>query len=324
MLTRRTFIGSLAGGFLAAPLRAGAQQSGKAYRIGALTAAFAPDHPALEGLKAGLRAAGLDEKRDVVFDVRFTEGDMEALPGAAAALVNGNVDLIFAVGQEAADAARAATRRIPVVFAGVGDPVAAGIVSEVARPGGNITGVSSLNTELAGKRLELLKALAPNLRRVWAIYYAGDSSARAAGRKAQEAAAALNLEVLTRPVLDAEERDRALRGLRRGDGLLAPGSPLLDIDDQMLQKSLSARAPVVFPAAFWVRFGVLASYGPDYHAMGSQAARLVARILQGARPGDLPVEGANKIEMAINLKTAKALGLTVPQSLLLRADEVIQ
>jgi putative ABC transport system substrate-binding protein len=299
-----------------------AQQAKRPYRIGAVHAAFAPNHPAVEGLKAGLKELGLEEGRDVTFDNRFTEGKFEVMPGVAAELVTAGVDLIFAVGEAATRAAMASTQKIPVVFTVVGDPVAAGVVAEIARPGGNVTGVSSLYTELVAKRLEILKTLVPALRRVWAIYYAGDPSALAAVRKAQEAAPLLKVELVARPVSTAEELARALKALRPGDGLLAPSSPVLDIQGQIAERT--TRVPSVFPAVFWVRHGVLVSYGSDYFAEGRQAARLVAKLLRGARPQDLPVEGSNTIELAINLKTAKALGLAIPQTLRLRANHLVE
>lgn len=307
---------------VAAPLLSDAQQAKRPFRIGAIHAAFGPNHPAVEGLKAGLKGLGLEEGRDVTFDNRFTEGKFEVMPGVAAELVTAGVDLIFAVGEAATRAAMASTQKIPVVFTVVGDPVAAGVVAEIARPGGNVTGVSSLYTELVAKRLEILKTLVPALRRVWAIYYPADASEQVAVRKAQEAAPLLKLEVVARPVRKPEELAGALKSLRPGDGLLAPGSPVLDIPGQIAERT--TRVPSVFPAAFWVRHGVLVSYGSDYFAEGRQAARLVAKILQGARPQDLPVEGSNTIELAINVKTAKALGLAIPQTLRLRANHLVE
>ncbi len=299
-----------------------AQQAKRPYRIGALHNAFAPNHPAVVGVQAGLKELGLEEGRDVTFDIRFTEGKLEVMPAVAADLVKVGVDLIMTTSEPATRASMAATQKIPIVFTNVGDPVAAGLVREIAHPGGNVTGVSSLSTELAPKRLEILKALVPSLRRIWAIYSAEDVAHLPAIRQAQEAAPVLKLELIVRAVRTPEELSRALKGLRPGDGLLAPGSPVLDIDGQIAE--LSTRVPSVFPAAFWVHHGVLVSYGPDYQAQGRQAARLVAKIIQGAHPRDLPVEGANKIELAINVKTAKALGLTIPQTLLLRADQVVR
>lgn len=331
MSARRVLRGLLPFGILLAALAAVvaletpgalAQQAKRPYRVGAVHAAYAPNHPAVDGLKAGLKELGFEEGREVVFDVRITEGKFEVMPAAADALVKAGVNLIFTAGEAATRGAMASTQKIPVVFTVVGDPVAAGIVAEIARPGGNVTGVSSLQTELVPKRLEILKTLVPNLRRVWAVYYAGDPSQLAAIRKAQEAAPVLKLEVVDRPVRTPQELAGALKALRPGDGLLSPGSPVLDIDGQIAE--LSTRVPAIFPAAFWVRHGVLVSYGSDYFAEGRQAARLAAKILQGAHPRDLPVEGSNTIELSINVRTARALGLVIPQTLLLRANHVIE
>lgn len=306
------------------PFSAEAQQARRPHRIGALNQAWAPNHPAVEGLKAGLKELGFEEGRDVTFDIRFTEGSLALMAAAAAALVRAGVDLIFTSSEAATKAAAAATQTIPVVFTLVGDPVAAGLVKGIAHPGGNLTGVSGLRTELTPKRLEILKALAPTLRRVWFIYHADDPEPLAAVRKAQEAAPLLKLELVARSVRTPEELARALKAVRPGDGFLAQAGLGPDINGQVLETSLSKRLPAIFPSAFWVGFGAPVSYGSDYYAEGVQAARLVAKILRGARPRDLPVEGANKLELAINLKTAKNLGLTVPQEILLRADKVIQ
>jgi len=260
----------------------------------------------------------------VTFEIRFTEGNLEVMPAAAADLVGAGADLLFTSGDAATHAARAATQKIPIVFTLVGDPVASGIVRDLAHPGGNVTGVSGLVTELAPKRLEILKALVPKLRRVWAIHYAGDLSSVVAVRKAQEAAPLLKLELVSRPVRTPEELAGALKALRPGDSLLAPHTAALDIPGQILQTSMSARVPVIFPSGFWIEYGALASYGSDFYAEGVQAARLVAKILRGARPQDLPVEGVDRIQLVINVKTANAFGLTIPQPVLIRADKVIR
>jgi ABC-type uncharacterized transport system substrate-binding protein len=170
-----------------------AQQPRRPYRIGVLNEAWAANHPTVEGLKAGLRELGFEEGRDVTFDIRFTEGNPQATSAAAAALVKAGLDLIFTSNEAATQAAKAATQRLPIVFTLVGDPVAAGIVTKLAQPGGNLTGISSLTTELVPKRLEALKTLMPTVRRVWAIYYADDPSSIAAVQKAQETAPRLKL-----------------------------------------------------------------------------------------------------------------------------------
>ena len=338
-MDRRAFIAGtlgllavpLAAEYMSGPPTAEAQPASvRAYHVGVLHPAFGERTPALEGLRAGLKAAGLEEGRDVVFDVKFTRGDVHALPAAAKALMAGGVDVIFTVGEAPTRAAMAATGTASIVFAGVGDPVAAGIVKATAHPGGNVTGVSGLETELAPKRLEILKALVPSLRRVWAVYHVDDPSAAAAARGAQEAAPRLGVQVIARPVRTAKELAETLKGIPHGDGLLAPYDTILDVPGQMLVASLQARLPVIYPAAIWARaklesgLGGLAAYGSDYEAEGVQAARLVAKILRGQTPRDLPVEDVTQVRLIINLKTARALGLTIPPSVLARADEVIE
>ena len=301
-----------------------AQQTKRPQKIAVLHRGFFPINPSVEGLKAGLRTEGLEEGRDVTFDIRFTRGNLEKAPAIAAELANSGADLIFVDDEEAARAVMVATKTIPIIFTQVGDPVAAGIVREVARPGGNITGVSNLATELVAKRLEILKAMVPTLRRVWLVYHADDRSSVAVARKAREVAPLLKLELVARPVRSSEELVGQLKTLRAGDGMLSPDSRILNIPGLVLDLVLLARVPAVFDSAFWVQAGGLVSYGSEEKANAAQAARLVAKVLRGARPHDLPVEGANKIELAISLKTAKAFGLTIPQSVLIRADHVIQ
>jgi putative tryptophan/tyrosine transport system substrate-binding protein len=297
-----------------------AQQAPRPFRIGVLNAAWAASHPTVEGLKAGLKELGVEDGRDVTFDIRFTEGKLDAMPAAAAALVQSGVDLIFTSQEAATQAARDATKSVPIVFTLVGDPVAAGIVVKLAQPGGNVTGVSSLQTELVAKRLEVLKTLAPAARRVWLIYDGVDLSTVPMVRKALEAARRMKLEVVPKGVLDANELKQVLREVRRDDAMLAPEGSNPDLAIAIIDQSLAQRVPAVFGTALWVGYGGLMSYGPDYYAQGVQAAALVAKIRRGARPQDLPVEGAEKIDLAVNLKTADLLGLTVPRKILLRAD----
>jgi putative ABC transport system substrate-binding protein len=297
-----------------------AQQAPRPFRIGVLNAAWAASHPTVEGLKAGLKELGVEDGRDVTFDIRFTEGKLDAMPAAAAALVQSGVDLIFTSQEAATQAARDATKSVPIVFTLVGDPVAAGIVVRLAQPGGNVTGVSSLQTELVAKRLEVLKTLAPAARRVWLIYDGVDLSTVPMVRKALEAARRMKLEVVPKGVLDANELKQVLREVRRDDAMLAPEGSNPDLAIAIIEQSLALRVPTVFGTALWVGYGGLMSYGADYYAQGVQAAALVAKIRRGARPQDLPVEGAEKIDLAVNLKTADLLGLTVPRKILLRAD----
>jgi putative ABC transport system substrate-binding protein len=297
-----------------------AQETPRPFRIGVLNAAWAASHPTVEGLKAGLKDLGIEDGRDVTFDIRFTEGKLDTMSAAAEALVKAGVDLIFTSQEAATQAAKDATKSVPIVFTLVGDPVGAGIVGKLAQPGGNVTGISSLQTELVAKRLEILKTLAPAVRRVWLIYYGVDLSTTPMVGKALEAAQRMKLEVVPKGVLDASELRRVLREVRRDDAVLTPEGSSPELAIAIIEQSLALKVPAVFGTALWVGYGGLMSYGPDYFAQGVQAATLVAKIRRGARPQDLPVEGAEKIDLAVNLKTADVLGLTVPRKILLRAD----
>lgn len=309
---------------LASPNATDAQAAGHPYRIGVLHTAFFEEIPSVAGLKAGLRALGLEAGRDVTFDIRFTRGKLDEAPTAAAALIKSGVGVIFAQTEQSARPLKGATQAIPVVFAEVGDPVAAGLVASVPRPGGNITGISSLATELTPKRLEILKTMFPAVRRVWATYYADDLSSAEVARKAQDVAALLKLDIVARAVRTPEELVGHLKTLRSGDGLLAPPSVTMNIPSVILDLERMHRWPALFYNTFWAQAGALVSYGSDPYAEGVQAARLVARILRGERPQDLPVEGVNKIELAINLRTARRLGMDIPRDILARADRLIE
>ena len=301
---------------------ASAQGARAPYRVGVLNDARAANHPAVEGLKTGLRDLGLEEGRDVTFDVTLTDAREDRMPAAAEALVNAGVDVIFTSGEAAALAAKTATRTIPIVFTLVGDPVASGLVASLAHPGGNLTGVSSLTTELVPKRLEALKSLAPRLRRVWAIDHRTDPASAVATAAALASAARYGLEIAARNIQSPGDLEQALEGLRPGDGFLVPDLATMDVSALLLEISLARRVPAVFTSELWVSHGGLVSYGADYRAQGAQAARLVGRILRGARPPDLPVEGADRVRLAVNLKTAGVLGLVAPRQMLFRADVI--
>lgn len=311
-----------------APSPADAQRTGAPYRIGVLNDARAANHPAADGLKAGLREAGLQEGRDVVFDVRLTYGSSERVLAGAAALVKAGVNVIFTSGETATLAAKAATQTIPIVFTLVGDPVAAGVVKSLAQPDANLTGVSSLTTDLVPKRLEALKILAPQLRRVWAVSRGEDPTSRAALSRAMEVAPRFGIELASRDVGTQHDLDQFLESLRPGaalrpgDGLLVPDIATLDIAAVLLETSLAQRIPAVFSSELWVNHGGLVAYGADYRAQGIQAARLVWKILRGTPPRDLPVEGAERVILAVNLKTVEAFGLVASRQVLFRADVI--
>lgn len=305
-----------------APPEAPARQAGGPRMIGVLTEALAATHPTVEGLKSGLRELGLEEGRDVAFDIRFSPGDADALRKSAQAFASSGVDLIFTISDAATRSAQAATKTIPIVFTLVRDPVAAKFVDTLAGPGGNLTGISSLTAELAGKRLEILKNIAPGARRVWAIHDRDDPVSAAAVANAQAAAAQLGLQLVSRPIGTKDALAVAVQEIRPGDAVLAPDGGRLEIAPALLEASLGLGVPAVFPVALYVGYGGLVSYGSDFYAEGFQAARQVERILRGVRPRDLPVEGADKIDLAINLNTAQMLGLAVPRKVLLRADTI--
>lgn len=301
-----------------------AQPQGRPYRIGVLNNAFIVESETVRGLRAGIKAEGLEEGRDVRFDIRSRGAAERTVATLAAALAREHPDVIVAIGEEETRAVQAAAPQIPVVFTQIADPVAVGLVTSVARPGGHLTGVSNLGTELVPKRLELAKELIPNLRRVLVVYDAQDAASAAAARKAQETAPRLKLTVVARAVRTKEEAVLELKSASARDVLLAPATLNLDIMALILNLNLYVVAPAIFSSSFWVRAGGVASYGVDYYAQGVQAARLVAKILRGARPGDLPVEGVDKIELAINRKTLQAFGVSIPTALAVRADRVFE
>jgi putative ABC transport system substrate-binding protein len=319
---RRSGVGLAAGLLGLVAVGTAAEPAARAYRIGVVTEAWAANHPTVLGFKAGLRELGLEEGRDVSFDIRFTQGKPQAAPAAAAALVSSGVDLLFSCSVAATLAAKAATAKLPIVFAQVNDPVAAGIVRELGRPGGNITGVSSIAPELMPKRVQMLTTLQPGVRRVWFIYARGDPAAAAALARAREAAPQLGVAIVARAVGEPNELHALRRSFRAGDALLAADEDALEIPAGLLKLSLEARVPALFPSSFWVGYGGLASYGPDFFAQGIQAARLAAKILRGAPPGELPVEAADVIDLAVNLRTAGLMNISVPRKVLLRADTI--
>jgi putative ABC transport system substrate-binding protein len=294
-------------------------------KIGVLTASWGPT-PQTVGLRDGLLELGYRENEQFVLGVRFTQGDVAALPAAARELVEYGVDIIFAAYADAAKAAQRATARVPIVFAGGSDPVGLGLIQSFARPGGNITGVTDLRLELGPKRLEVFHEIIPSLKRVLFPYDATDASAVAAAKVYREAARRLGIGLVEQTVQTEEEAQATLAQVRKGevDGILAPSSASLNIPGFVLETTSQQAIPTMFDIPFWVEHGGLASYGPDLHETGRQAARLMDKILKGANPADLPVEVNPKVEFVINLKVAKALGLTIAPEVLYRADRIIR
>jgi putative ABC transport system substrate-binding protein len=307
---------------LVAPLAAHAQTP-KMFKIGVLTDAMVPWHSSTEGLRDGLKELGYVEGKTVVFEARAAQGDMSRLPALASELLQQKPDLLFCV----SDACRRETKDIPMVFTQVGDPVRLGLVESIARPGGNVTGIANLRADLTAKRLELFKETVPSLRRVLVTYDPRKTEEREAVTFARTAASRLRLTLLERPITAPLEIEPVLAELKEGgqDGILiVQAGTNLNIPGRSLEVATSNRLPTMYPASFWTKFGALASYGPDQYLQGKQAARLAHKILAGTPPRELPVELPDRIEFLINLKTAKRLGLKLPQPILLRVDRVIE
>ena len=315
-----------AGLLIAAIASASSAAQPRLVKIGALTESWGPTQ-SIVGLRDGLQALGLRENEHFVIGVRFTQGNLAELPEAARALVQRGSDMIVtAGGDDSTKAAQLATARIPIVFMGGSDPVAAGLVKSFARPGGNITGVADLGVETAAKRLEIFHELVPGLKRVMLVYNATDSYALAALDANRNAARRLGLTLLERPVKTQDEAQAVLGAARKleVDGLFSPSRLSLNIPGFLLEAAPQRTLPTMFHDPYFVERGGLASYSASNYQIGRQAARIVAKIMKGARPADVPVEQPTEFELVVNLKTAKALGLTVPPAIMVRANRVIQ
>jgi putative tryptophan/tyrosine transport system substrate-binding protein len=304
---------------------AGAVELRRPYQIGVLTTSWGPT-PWVAGLRDGLLALGYHEGRQFEIGVRFTQGDLAALPAAARDLVQFGVDLMVADSDHAAKAAQLATTHIPIVFTGVGDPVGMGLIQSFARPGGNLTGVTTLNLELAPKRLELFREIVPGLQRVLFPYDATEAYAAAEVQAYRDAARQLGIVLVEQPVRTLEEAQAALTQIEKDvvHGILKPRHSSLNIPGFMLETMAQRAIPTMFDHTWYVEQGGLASYGADGHAVGRQAARLVEKILKGAKPAEIPVEVNSELEFAINLKVAKVLGLTIAPEVVFRADRLIR
>jgi putative ABC transport system substrate-binding protein len=331
MICRRTFMALVSGGLLAAPLAAEAQQATKVARIGYLaTNHLAASPPHLhEAFRQGLRDLGYVEGRNVVIEYREAGGKLERLPALAAELVALNVDVIVAPTIVAALAAKQVTRTLPIVFFG-SDPVTSGLVTSLARPGGNVTGLSGLSPELVGKSLELLKQAVPGVSRVavlWQPGAAGERTEKDTLTGAEVAARALGVRLQIVEARGRADIDRAFSDMTRARaGALTVWSTAMFVHERGRLVALAAknRLPAMYTLREFVDAGGLMAYGHNQTDLNRRAATYVDKILKGAKPADLPVEQPAKFELVINLKTAKTLGLTIPQSLLQRADEVIQ
>jgi putative ABC transport system substrate-binding protein len=330
VIDRRTLLAGTGAVLLAARLAAEAQPAAKIARIGYLAGSLAVGPYQAGAFRQGLRDLGYVEGRNVVIEIRSAERQLERLPALAAELVALKVDVIVATSTPAALAAKQVTRTLPIVFANVGDPVTSELVTSLARPGGNVTGLSLLFPELVGKGLELLTQAVPGVSRVavlWQPGAVGERTEKDTLKAAEVAGQALGVRLQFVEARSPADFDRAFSDMTRGRAgalTLLSGQMFLNERRRLADLAAKNRLPAVYSFRDYVDAGGLMSYGANPADLLRRAATYVDKILKGAKPADLPVEQPTKFELVINLKTAKALGLTIPPSLLQRADEVIQ
>jgi len=324
-MNRRSFLCSVIGSLLAAPVAAEAQRAARVHRIGVLVGGLDAGPPFGHFLQ-GLRELGYVQGNNLLIEYRSAEGKTERLPQLAADLVRLKVDVIVAVFATPARAAHQATRSIPIVMIAVGDPVGTGLVAGLARPGGNVTGTVSYGPELVGKMIEVFKEVLPNLRRLAVLSNPSNPSHVSMLQHLEVAARPLDIELRALSVVKAEELEEAFRtAARDASGVFIPGDAMfVGHRAHIAALVLAARLPTLFFSKVHVEAGGLMSYGPSFPPVYRRAATYVDRILKGAAPADLPIEQPTEFELVINLKTAKALGLTIPPSILARADQVIE
>ena len=319
-MDRRAVLGTL--GLVAAPLAVEAQQAGKVYRIGLLRAGE-PPKLWLEEFRHGLRELGYVEGRNLILEFRI--GTLDQMPQFAEELVRSKVDVIVASASSAGMAAKKATTSIPIVFTSLSHPVEIGLITSLARPGGNITGVTVNAGATVTKRLGLLRELVPSLKQVAVLTHPAHPTDRVQWKEMEEAAGALGLQLKPAAVRAPEDFEAAFKVVSGTSGLLNIDTPLFTTyRTQLVELAARNRLPAIWSNGIIVEAGGLMSYGTYIPALFRHAAIYVDKVLKGTKPADLPVEQPTKFELVINLKTAKALGLTIPPSLLQRADQVIE
>jgi len=328
---RRAFAVVVALGVLVVPLAAKAQRAGKVARIARLEQGSAGTDSAF---RQGLRELGYVEGQNIIIEYRYAEGRAERLPDLAAELVSLKVDVIVAGGTLAPLAAKQATRTIPIVLAAAGDPVGTGLVPSLAKPGGNVTGLSNLSRELTAKRLQLLKEIVPGLSRVAVLWNAANivAALHIPVPETEAAARTLGLQAQSLEVRGPDDFENALLERKVLRAAISEGGALFLVDDPLVMRyrqpiadfAIRNRLPSTAIYKNFAEAGGLMTFGASLPDLYRRAAIFVDKILKGAKPADLPVEQPTKFELVINLKTAKTLGLTIPQALLIRADEIIQ
>ena len=327
MMDRRRFLYGTGIALLAIPTAARSQPVANSPRVGFLFYGAPGPSPELEAFRQGLREVGYIEGQNISVEYRFANGQVGQLSALAAELIQLKVDVIVTPGTPASVAAKRATSTIPIVFAGVADAVGAGLVTSLARPGGNITGLTSISAALGGKRLELLKGVVPKASRVGVLYNPADQSNVLVLRELQESSKPLGLTLLPHPVRgpgDFEGTFAAISRERAQALFVAAGVLTTEHRKTLVDLAARNRVPTMWGERQFVEVGGLMSYAVNFYDEIRRAAAYVSKILKGAKPADLPVEQPTMFELVINLKAAKALGLTIPPSLLSRADQIIQ
>jgi putative ABC transport system substrate-binding protein len=328
MTYRRKLIIALLASSLGVPLASFGQQAAKVARIGFLEASSPSAIAArIEAFRQGLRELGYVEGKNVAIEYRYAEGNFDRLPALAAELVRLNVNVIVTGGPTAIPAAKAATTVIPIVMAFDTDPVGSGFAASLAKPGGNITGLSTLAPELSAKQIELLKEIVPKLARVAVLGTASRPGSAHALREVENAAKALKVQVQFQDVVDPKGIDAAFLAARKGgaDAVLVLGSPLFNANrTELTELASKSRYPVIYDRAEFVEAGGLMTYSVSLADLARRAATYVDKILKGAKPGDLPIEQPTKFDLVVNMKTAKALGIKIPNSVLAQATKVIE
>ena len=305
-----------------------AEQAPRPFRIGILIAQSGPNETQTSrGLRDGLKELGYREGENLLIENKDLKGDRAQLQATVAELVSKKVDLIFTTGTRAMQAAMAATKEIPIVFRHSADPVELGFVKSMKRPGGNVTGVTSLSAQTTEKRLEILKEIVPNLKRVHIFYDSNNPFAKENLASAKKLATKRRLEVAEHSIKGAEELKTALSALQKqdGDAIFEVADDLIESQaDLIFETARQKGLPTIFEGADWATKGAMISYGANYYQMGRQAAGLVHKILKGEKPKSLPVERANKYDLLINLRMANAIGLAIAPDTLKKADKVIR
>ena len=325
-MSKRIIVAFLATLVLVSDHLAQAQQA-KVYRIGVIHEG-GPFYAVVDGLKDGLRELGFEQGKHYLLEIRDLKGDWKVAEAEARSLEQGKVDLIYSVATSVTRAVKRATTEVPIVFAVGSDPVVAGLVESFARPGGRLTGVHyQQSAALAAKRLEILKAILPNLHRVVTFYDPSNPTAIAAAKSAREAARRLDIEIVERHVASVHELRQGLQALKvqaadayfyTSDAMVAGQAPFI------IDTARSQRLPTMFADPSLAAQGALVGYGVSYHEVGRLSAKYVHRVLTGTSPQNLPVESLSKVTLAVNLETARLIGVTIPQAVRLRSDKVIE